>query len=119
MPDPDPYPFWHQTQATGGQNYSIWNDRQVSEYLEQARIILDIVERQRLYKNFQVRFFDQIPALPLYYPVYTYGVSSDVKGVRIGPIFEPADRLDTISDWYFFVEVPGGLEPTEEDSTGG
>lgn len=119
MSDPDPYPFWHQTQATGGQNYSIWNDRQVSEYLEQARIILDIVERQRLYKNFQVRFFDQIPALPLYYPVYTYGVSSDVKGVRIGPIFEPADRLDTISDWYFFVEVPGGLEPTEEDSTGG
>ncbi len=119
MPDPDPYPFWHQTQTTGGQNYSIWNDRQASEYLEQARIILDIVERQRLYKNFQVRFFDQLPALPLYYPVYTYGVSSDVKGVRIGPIFEPADRLDTISDWYFFVEVPGGLEPTEEDSAGG
>ena len=119
MPDPDPYPFWHQTQTTGGQNYSIWNDRQASEYLEQARIILDFTERQRLYKNFQVRFFDQIPALPLYYPVYTYGVSSEVKGVRIGPIFEPADRLDTISDWYFFVEVPGGLEPTEEDSAGG
>ncbi|MCK4801121.1 MAG: peptide ABC transporter substrate-binding protein [Anaerolineales bacterium] len=119
MPDPDPYPFWHQTQTTGGQNYSIWNDRQASEYLEQARIILDFAERQRLYKNFQVRFFDQLPALPLYYPVYTYGVSSDVKGVRIGPTFEPADRLDTISDWYFFVEVPGGLEPTEEGSTGG
>ena len=119
MPDPDPYPFWHQTQTTGGQNYSIWNDRQASEYLEQARIILDFAERQRLYKNFQVRFFDQLPALPLYYPVYTYGVSSDVKGVRIGPTFELADRLDTISDWYFFVEVPGGLEPTEEGSTGG
>ncbi len=119
MTDPDPYPFWHQTQTTGGQNYSMWNDRQASEYLEQARIILDIVERGRLYRNFQVRFFDQLPALPLYYPVYTYGVSSNVKGVRIGPIFEPSDRLETITDWYFFVEVPGGLEPTEEETAGG
>ncbi|TFG48108.1 MAG: peptide ABC transporter substrate-binding protein, partial [Anaerolineales bacterium] len=116
MPDPDPYPFWHQTQATGGQNYSMWNDRRASEYLETARIILDISERARLYKNFQVRFYDQLPALPLYYPVYTYGVSSDVKGVRIGPIFEASDRLDTIPEWYFYVEVPGGLEPTEEET---
>ncbi len=119
MPDPDPYPFWHQTQATGGQNYSMWNDRQASEYLEQARIIKDAVERGRLYRNFQVRFFDQLPALPLFYPVYTYGVSENVKGVRIGPIFEPSDRLETMTDWYFFVEVPGGLEPTEEESAGG
>ncbi len=118
MPDPDPYPFWHQTQATGGQNYSMWNDRRASEYLEQARIILDTSERARLYKNFQVRFHEQLPALPLYYPVYTYGVSEDVKGVRIGPIFEPSDRLETITDWYFFVEVPGGLVPTEDVNTG-
>jgi peptide/nickel transport system substrate-binding protein len=118
MPDPDPYPFWHQTQATGGQNYSMWNDRQASEYLEQARIILDTNDRARLYRNFQVRFSDQLPALPLYYPVYTYGISADVKGVRIGPIFEPSDRLETINQWYFFVEVPGGLEPTEDQPAG-
>ena len=72
----------------------------------------------RLYKNFQVRFHEQLPALPLYYPVNTYGVSEDVKGVRIGPIFEPSDRLETITDWYFFVEVPGGLVPTEDVNTG-
>ncbi len=117
-PDPDPYPFWHQAQTTGGQNYSMWNDRRASEYLEQARIVEDIRERQRLYRNFQVRFHDQLPALPLYYPVYTYGVSADVKGVRIGPIFEPADRLNTIAEWYYFVEVPGGLEPTAVPPTG-
>lgn len=118
MPDPDPYPFWHQTQATGGQNYSMWNDRRASEYLEQARIILDVTERAKLYKNFQVRFYDQLPALPLYYPVYNYGVAAEVKGVRIGPLFEPSDRLDTITDWYIFVEVPGGLEPTDDQTTG-
>ena len=116
MPDPDPYPFWHQAQRTGGQNYSMWNDRRASEYLEQARLLPDIVDRANLYKNFQVRFHDQLPALPLYYPVYNYGVSAEVKGVRIGPIFEASDRLNTITDWYFFVEVPGGLEPTVADS---
>jgi len=118
MTDPDPYPFWHQTQATGGQNYSMWNDRRASEYLEQGRLLIDISERAKLYKNFQVRFHDQLPALPLYYPVYNYGVASQVKGVRIGPIFTASDRLDTITDWYFFVEVPGGLEPTEEEPAG-
>lgn len=111
-PDPDPYPFWHQNQTTGGQNYSMWDDRQASEYLEQARIALEIEERERLYKNFQVGFMDKLPAIPLFYPMYTYGVSSQVEGVRIGPVFEPADRLKTITDWYFFSEIPGGLETT-------
>lgn len=112
-PDPDPYPFWHQTQTTGGQNYSMWNDRQASEYIEQARIVFnDPEERARLYRNFQVRFVDQMPALPLFYPMYTYGVSQDVKGVRIGPIFKPSDRLKTVTDWYFYSEVPGGQAPS-------
>lgn len=112
-PDPDPYPFWHQTQTTGGQNYSMWDDRQASEYIEQARIIFDNPdERARLYRNFQVRFVDQMPALPLFYPMYTYGVSEDVKGVRIGPVFKPSDRLKTVTDWYIFSEVPGGQSPS-------
>ena len=99
-PDPDPYPFWHQTQITSGQNYSKWDDRQASEFLEQARITTDLAERERLYNNFQVRWSQELPALPLFYPVYTYAVSSDVQGVSIGPIFEPADRFNHITNWY-------------------
>lgn len=99
-PDPDPYPFWHQTQITSGQNYSKWDDRQASEYLEQARITTDLAERTRLYNNFQVRWSQELPAIPLYYSVYTYAVSSDVHGVSIGPIFDPADRFNHVTDWY-------------------
>ncbi len=109
-PDPDPYPFWHQTQATGGQNYSQWDDRQASEYLEQARITVDPAERTRLYRNFQVRFANELPALPLYYPMYTYGVDAMVKGVRIGPLFDTPDRFNTITEWYLFAERVSGLE---------
>jgi peptide/nickel transport system substrate-binding protein len=109
-PDPDPYPFWHQTQATGGQNYSLWNDRQSSEYLEQARIIVDPAERTRLYRNFQVRFYNEMPALPLFYPMYTFGVQADIHGIRTGPLFQPADRFDNITEWFLFSErtVGGG-----------
>ncbi len=110
-PDPDPYPFWHQTQATGGQNYTKWDDRQASEYLEQARILVDPIERTRLYRNFQVRFASELPALPLYYPMYTYGVDAQINGVRIGPLFDTPDRFTTVTDWFLFSERVGGLEP--------
>ncbi len=114
-PDPDPYPFWHQTQSTGGQNYAMWDDRQASEYLEQARILVDPSERTRLYRNFQVRFASELPALPLFYPMYTYGVDSQIKGVRIGPLFDTPDRFATVTDWFLFAERSGGV--SAEDST--
>jgi peptide/nickel transport system substrate-binding protein len=106
-PDPDPYPFWDSVQATGGQNYSQWDHKIASEYLEQARIELDLAERSRLYRNFQVVFADELPALPLYYPVYTYGIDRQVQGVRMGAILDSSDRFTTILDW--FLEARVGL----------
>ncbi len=98
--DPDPYPFWHQTEATGGQNYSQWDNRSASEYLEQARVIADTDTRMRLYRNFQVIFARELPALPLFYPVQTYAVDNRVLGVQSPPLFEPADRFNGIFTWY-------------------
>ncbi len=99
-PDPDPYPFWHQAEATGGQNYSQWDNRTASEYLEQARVTTDFGLRARLYRNFQVIFARELPALPLYVPVYSYGVNSQVQGVQMPPLFDPSDRLSLIAQWY-------------------
>lgn len=42
-PDPDPYLFWHQSEATGGQNYSQWDNRTASEFLESARTEADFL----------------------------------------------------------------------------
>ncbi len=99
-PDPDPYPFWDQAQVTGGQNYSQWDDRQASEYIERARVTTDLGERAKEYGNFQVRFANEIPALPLIYPVYTYAVDEQVRGVSMGPLFDTSGRFATISEWY-------------------
>jgi len=113
-PDPDPYPFWHQAQITGGQNYSGWDDRQASEYLEQARVLVSAADRTKRYRNFQVRFASEMPALPLFYPVYSFGIDQQVQGVSMGPLYEPSDRLNTITSWYLVakpsIETP--LPPT-------
>jgi hypothetical protein len=99
-PDPDPYPFWHQSEITGGQNYSNWDNRTASEYIEQARVNPDFTARARLYRNFQVIFAKELPALPLYYPVYSYGISETVRNAQMPPLFDTSDRFLTISDWY-------------------
>lgn len=99
-PDPDPYPLWHETQVESGQNYSGWADRIASQFLEQARITTDIATRARLYQSFQARFADQVPAVLLYYPTYTYAVSNAINGVRLGPLTEPSDRFASLPDWY-------------------
>jgi peptide/nickel transport system substrate-binding protein len=112
-PDPDPYPFWHQSQITGGQNYSMWNDRRASEYLENARVTTLHSERERLYRNFQVHFDRELPALPLFYPMYTYAVDASVGGISIGPVYDPSDRFDNILNWYMVAQP----EIKEEIST--
>ncbi len=98
-PDPDPYPFWHQSEISGGQNYSGWDNRSASEYLEQARVNTDLGLRQRLYRNFQILFQKELPALLLYYPVYTCGVSRQIQNVQIPPLYEPRDRMMYFSTW--------------------
>lgn len=111
-PDPDPYPFWHQAEATGGQNYSQWDNRTASEYLEQARVNTDFGVRTRLYRNFQVVFAKELPALPLYYPVYSFGVDAQVLGVQTAPLYDISDRFSLVTDWYLLTRR--SLETTPE-----
>jgi peptide/nickel transport system substrate-binding protein len=114
--DPDPYPFWHQAEITGGQNYSQWDNRTASEYLENARVVADPDMRARLYRNFQVVFARELPALLLYYPVYTYTVDQRVQGVQATPLFESADRFNGIASWYLITRraVDQTAQPTIE-----
>jgi len=99
--DPDPYPFWHETQTPGGQNYSGYKDRDMSEILEQARRTNDQNRRRELYRNFQKMFMEEIPAIPVCQPIYTFAVDGErVHGVQIGPLSYPSDRFYNVADWY-------------------
>lgn len=101
MADPDPYVFWHQGEIERGQNYGAVNDSQISETLEQARRDPSGVNRATWYRRFQEAFVERVPAIPLYYPVYAYGVDARVAGVQVGILSDPSDRFRSLWSWAY------------------
>jgi len=71
-----------------------------SEYLEQARTITDTTERYKLYRNFQVLFSQEMPAIPLYFPIYSYAVDHQIQGIKIGPLYDSSDRFKNVVEWF-------------------
>jgi peptide/nickel transport system substrate-binding protein len=112
--DPDPYPFWHETQFEKGQNYAGFVDRHTSEVVEQARVIANRERRKELYYEFQEVFAQEVPALLLYVPIYTYGIDERIHDPQIGPLMHPSDRFRTISDWWI---VPRRIFVSESSQT--
>ena len=98
--DPDPYPFWHQTQIDDGQNYSGWDNTDASVLLEEARTLQDQGRRNDYYFEFQRIFADEVPSLVLFHPAYTYGVDEEVLGVQLPALSNPSDRFRTVTNWY-------------------
>ena len=112
--DPDPYSLWHSSQADGGgQNYGKWRDERADALLEQARATTDINQRRELYAQFQDIFAEEVPALMLYHPVYSYGVSNRIHNAQIGDISNPSQRFNSFADWYIVTRrVPVNQLPT-------
>lgn len=117
--DPDPYPLWHSSQAENpGQNYGSWRNEEADKVMEQARKTLIESERLALYAQFQTIFAEELPALLLYYPVYTYGVNEKVHNVQIGALNYPSERFAGFADWYMVTRrVPAGQAPPSAPPT--
>jgi len=99
--DPDPYPMWHSTRIKDeGQNYAGFVHPEADEVLEEARRINDQARRAEMYRRFQEIFAEEVPSLPLYYPIYSYAVDKEFKGVQVGPMIDPSDRFRNIAQWY-------------------
>jgi len=100
-PDPDPYPYWHSSQATeNGYNFAGYVSEDSDRVLAAARLTTDEAERAALYADFQAYFAEDVPSLLLYQPVYAYAVDSEIQGVQIGLVSESSDRFRNIANWY-------------------
>ncbi len=99
--DPDPYPFWHSSQASDtGLNLSMYANRKADELLEEARTVTDPAERAAKYIEFQDMLAEDLPAIFLYQPTYRYAIASKIDNVSIDSITIPADRFSRIHEWY-------------------
>lgn len=102
--DPDPYPLWHSTQVDDGQNYSGWDHRRADELMEQGRSVSDPGRRMQLYDEFQEIFLDELPALPLYFDIYSFAVHDKVHNVSVGRLNWPYERFRSIPQWYIVTQ---------------
>ena len=99
--DPDPYAFWHSSQTgESGFNIAGFANKEVDELLEEARLVSDLDSRKEKYIKFQEIINDEVPAIFMYSPVYTYIQSKKLQGFNVLSILYPADRFTNIEEWY-------------------
>jgi len=100
-PDPDPYPYWHSSQANeNGLNFANYISEEADLLLQDARATTDKAQRADSYRRFQELFASDVPSILLYQPVYNYAVDTRVRGVQVGPMINSSDRFRTIAQWY-------------------
>lgn len=99
--DPDVYAFWHSSQVgERGLNISSYKNSKVDKLLTEARTINAEDERLSRYREFQKIISEDVPAIFLYSPSYTYVQNKKVNGLAGDTIVSPADRFSQINDWH-------------------
>lgn len=99
--DPDPYPFWHSSQANDpGLNLARYQNKAADSALEDGRKTSDAEARGQKYAAFQKQLAEEVPAIFLYSLQYTYLTPESLKGIATERINHPSDRFSSIASWY-------------------
>lgn len=98
-PDRDPYTFWHSSQISKN-NFASYADKSMDIKLEDARMIMDVNDRNAKYDEIYKQLTDQ--NLVLFYPQvkYQFEVNKNLLGADTIIGNRPEDRFNTISNWY-------------------
>lgn len=99
--DPDPFTLWHSSQRRDpGLNLALYSNKAADTLLEEARKILNPLERAQKYDEFQKLVIEDVPAVFLYNSYYIYGQTKDIMGFESKIISMPSDRFANIEKWY-------------------
>ncbi|MFH0829271.1 MAG: ABC transporter substrate-binding protein [Candidatus Kerfeldbacteria bacterium] len=104
--DADLYPFWHSSQERDpGLNLTNFYNKDADKLLEELRTAVDpaVIAEKRI--AFQKLLAKDLPAIFLYSPLYTYGLSKRVKGFDVAFVTNPSDRFADISKWYVKTKI--------------
>lgn len=107
-PDPDPYPFWHSSQATAtGMNLSNYSNKRADKLLEDARQTFDQKAREDKYAQFRQILADDVPYILMEKESLFYNVTNTVKGItKIYGVSE-TDRFMNVDNWFISVKRVG------------
>lgn len=99
--DPDIYTLWHSTQQDlPGLNFTGFESILADKALEEGRKNASISERNKHYVNFLKVFNEEVPAIILYHPKFTYAVRTDISGINLMGLFKSEERFLSIDKWY-------------------
>lgn len=101
--DSDPYYFWHSSQTQDpGLNLSQYANRITDKILENARVASAPDEKKKLLEQLKTTLQEDMPAVFLYSPTYTYAVDEKVRLGSLEKIVLPSDRFIENETWYIF-----------------
>ncbi|KKW30908.1 MAG: Extracellular solute-binding protein family 5 [Candidatus Uhrbacteria bacterium GW2011_GWD2_52_7] len=97
----DPYPFWHSSQTSyPGLNLGSFSDRKADEAIETARETTDQTKRAEAFASLSGLIAEDMPAIMLYQPKYTFALASKIRGVDVPSVTVPSDRFADVETWY-------------------
>ncbi len=99
--DPDPYSFWHSSQKKDpGLNLALYDSKIADKILEESRQVLNPIERNQKYADFEKILLEDVAAVFLYAPYYTYFPSKKIHGNTLEILPMPSARFDNLNQWY-------------------
>jgi peptide/nickel transport system substrate-binding protein len=97
----DFYPFWHSSERNDpGLNIAMYANLKADKDLESLRQTTDQKARLSWYQKFRNEIENDIPAVFLYSPYFTYIMPKSVKNVTLPQISNSSERFSNISKWY-------------------
>ncbi len=101
----DLYAFWHSKERQDpGLNLAQYANSKADTLLTSARTTDSRKEREALYRKFAEIVTEEVPAVFLFAPSFSYAILTDINGVTLGRIGDPSDRYLNVYDWYIDTE---------------
>ncbi|MCI5108903.1 MAG: peptide ABC transporter substrate-binding protein [Candidatus Pacebacteria bacterium] len=99
------YSFWHSSQRVDpGLNISQYTNITVDKLVEDVRVVSDTTVRDDLASSFIQEVSNDIPAVFIYSPYFTYILPEKVEHEPFGNITLPSDRFNDIYSWYIYTQ---------------
>src|SRR5574343_477640 len=97
----DLYAFWHSSQKNyPGLNVAMYVNSKADKILEDTRVESEDKDKENLYATFEKIIREDVPAVFLYSPEYTYILPNKIKGYENTHMSNPFDRFYGIEKWY-------------------
>jgi len=96
----DTYSYWHSSQAgEGGLNLSNYSSFAADALIEKIRDTFDSTMKETLLKELAKEISQDIPAIFLYRPSYTFASDGKVKGMVLKNLAFVSDRFSHMENW--------------------